>query len=331
MTSASTTIRRKNGLLAAALAAGIALALGACSADGGDSPASEKTAAASTRTVSTPEGSVKIPAHPTRVVSVHAWSTESLFDLGVTPLGVEDSGAEYVPPRYLARWSKAEKVAQGATIDFEKIAALKPDLIVGVDVPYLKQDYAKLSAIAPTVLAPFGGDETWQDYPKFTAEYVGAGTELAALKKKYDDAIAAAKETYAEQLATTKWDVIQGGFDAGNYWIYSTTSPVGSVLTELGAQFASATAGVKAGGTNSVSYEKTDLLADADEIIYYTNNDGTPANNIDKLFALQGYQNLPAVKAGHTVGTADFLPGSYSDGLGLLGSITDALKKDATQ
>ncbi|WP_162940181.1 ABC transporter substrate-binding protein [Gryllotalpicola protaetiae] len=330
MTHAYLHSRRLRGLLAAALAAGLALTVAACSSD--SAPVAEKTSTtASTRTVSTPEGKVTVPSHPLRVVSVHSWTTESLLDLGVTPLGVEDSGAEYVPQRYLARWTKIDKVAQGATVDFEKIAALKPDLIVGVDVPYLKKDYAKLSAIAPTVLAPFGDDQTWQDYPTYTADYVGANAKLAALKKKYDSAVAAAKTEYAPQLASIKWDVVQGGFDAGNYWIYSTTSPVGSVLTQLGAQFASATAAVKPGGQNSVSYEKTDLLADADEIIYYTNNDGTPANDIDKLFALQGYQNLPAVKAGHTVGTPDFLPGSYSDALGLLGSITDALKKDAAQ
>jgi iron complex transport system substrate-binding protein len=327
--------RLRHSLAAGILSAGLAIALAACSGTGagagsGDTPAAAKTSAA-TRTVSTPEGKVTIPTHPLRVVSVHSWTTESLFDLGVTPLGVEDSGAEYVPQRYLARWTKVDKVAKGATVDFEKIAALKPDLIVGVDVPYLKQDYAKLSAIAPTVLAPFDDGQTWQNYPTYTADYVGADAKLAALKKKYDSAIAAAKKDYAPQLASMKWDVIQGGFDAGNYWIYSTTSSVGSVLTELGAQFASASAAVKPGGTNSVSYEKTDLLADADEIIYYTNNDGTPANDIDKLFALQGYQNLPAVKAGDTVGTADFLPGSYSDALGMLGSITDALKKAAAK
>ncbi len=56
-------------------------------------------------------------------------------------------------------------------------------------------------------------------------------------------------------------------------------------------------------------------------------NDGTPANNIDKLFALAGYQNLAAVKADHTVGTSDFLPGSYVDALGLLGDIDSALQK----
>lgn len=314
-------MRRLTALAAAATAAILLLAGCSAPASGGGDDSS------ATRTVKTAEGAVTVPVHPKRIVSVHSWTTESLFDLGVKPVAVEDSGEQYVPERYLDRWKPAEKVVQTGTIDFEKIAALKPDLIVGVDVPYLKDAYAKLKAIAPTAFAPFDEAASWQDYPDYTADFVGAGAKLAELKGEYETAIADAKEKYATQLATVKWDVIQGGFDAGNYWIYSSASPVGTVLTALGAKFASASSAVKAGGTNSVSYERTDLLADADEIIYYTNNDGSPANNIDKLFALAGYKDLAAVKSGHTVGTPDFLPGSYSDVLGLLDSITGALAK----
>lgn len=316
---------RRPGLRRVALAitgAALALALAACSAPAtGDSASSSDT-----RSVSTPEGTVTIPTHPKRIVSVHSWTTESLLDFDVAPVGVENSGEQYVPERYLADWKKTDKVTDGGTIDFEKIAALKPDLIIGVDVPYLKAAYKKLSAIAPTAFAPFDDDATWQDYPKYTADFANVTDEYDALKAKYEDRVTSVSSTYASQLATVKWDVIQGGFDAGNYWIYSETSPVGAILKELGAQFASATAGTKAGDNQSVSYEKTDLLSDADGLIYYTNNDGTPANNIDKLFALQSYQDLAAVSGGHAVGTPDFLPGSYSDALGVIDAIEKNLK-----
>lgn len=315
---------RRLGALAATAAAA-ALLLAGCSAPA----AGNDSSAAATRTVSTAEGSVTVPTHPKRVVSIHSWTTESLYDLGVKPVAVEDSGEQYVPTRYLDEWKPADKVVTGGTVDYEKIAALKPDLIVGVDVPYLKDAYKKLSAIAPTAFAPFSETATWQDYPKYTADFVGADAKLATLKSTYDSAIDDTKKEYADQLASVKWDVIQGGFDDGNYWIYSTSSPVGDVLTQLGAQFASATKDTKAGDNTSVSYERTDLLQDADQLIYYTNNDGSPANNIDKLFALAGYKDLPAVKAGHVVGTADFLPGSYSDAMGLLDDIRSALKKQS--
>ncbi|WP_025156793.1 ABC transporter substrate-binding protein [Leifsonia aquatica] len=319
---------RRPRLRRAALAltgAALALALAACSAPAtGDSGSG--SGGTDTRSVSTPEGTVTVPSHPKRIVSVHAWTTESLLDFDVAPVGVDNGGEQYVPARYLADWKKTEKVTDAGTIDFEKIAALKPDLIVGVDVPYLKDAYAKLSAIAPTAFAPFDDDSTWQDYPKYTADFANTRSRYEALKKTYDDRVASVSSAYAGQLATVKWDVIQGGFDAGNYWIYSDTSPVGAILKQLGAQFASATAGTKAGDNQSVSYEKTGLLSDADALIYYTNNDGTPANNIDKLFALQSYQDLPAVAGGHAVGTPDFLPGSYSDALGVIDAIEKNLK-----
>ncbi|MFJ2158510.1 ABC transporter substrate-binding protein [Streptomyces sp. NPDC087856] len=317
---------RPRRLLTAVAATAMALALAAC----GSSSSSSTTAAsgkATTRTVATAHGQVSVPTHPLRIVSVHSWATESLFDLGLKPVGVENGGETYVPPRYLKRWKATPKVTTGADIDYEEIAKLRPDLIVGVDVPYLSKAYKKLSAIAPTTFAPFKDTATWSAYPDATAEFVNRTTQLAALKQKYEDRIAAVRRTYGTQLADARWDVIQGGFDNGNYWIYGADSPVGAILTQLGVHFGSATAAVAKGDTKSVSYERADLLKDADYVVYYTNNDGSPANNIQKLFALQAFKDLPVAKSGHLVGTSDFLPGSYSDAIGVVDSLAKALQK----
>lgn len=313
-------------LTAVAALAVTALALTACGSSTADDGGNK---AAGSRVVATAHGKVTVPTHPLRVVSVHSWSTESLYDLGVKPVGVEDSGATYVPPRYLGRWKAATKVTTGADIDYEKIASLGPDLIVGVDVPYLSKAYKKLSAIAPTVFASFDDKADWSAYPRATAEFVNRTARLAALREKYDDRIAAVRRTYGSRLADSHWDVVQGGFDTGNYWIYGPTSAVGDILGKLGAGFASATASVTGGGTRSVSYERTDLLEDADHIIYYTNNDGSPANDIQKLFALDTFKALPAAKKHAVIGTADFLPGSYMDALGVIDSVESALRKQA--
>ncbi|MER8118500.1 ABC transporter substrate-binding protein [Streptomyces sp. NPDC094031] len=308
----------------AVAAAALALALTACGSSstttGGDGKA------AATRVVGTAHGKVTVPAHPLRIVSVHSWSTESLLDLGIRPVGVENSGANYVPPRYLKRWKAAAKVTTGADIDYEKIAALKPDLIVGVDVPYLSKAYKRLSAIAPTAFASFDESSSWSAYPQATATFVNGTAQLARLKRKYDDRIAAVRTSLGTKLTDSSWDVIQGGFDSGNYWIYSPASPVGDILSRLGVRFASATASVGKGGTKSVSYERADLLKDADYVVYYTNNDGSPANDIQKLFALRTFKELPAAKKHRVVGTPDFLPGSYSDAMGVVDSIEKGLR-----
>lgn len=309
----------------AAAATGIALvaSLAACSAQATDTP----TTSADTRVVATAHGDITVPAAPQRVVSLQSWTTESLIDLGVTPVGVEDPGEQYVPARYLDTWKAADKVTSGAEIDFEKIAALKPDLIVGVAVPYLDKAYEKLSAIAPTAFVKWDDTKPWTSYPDATADFVNRPDQLAQLEKKYEERLDEVKSKYATELSTLKWDIIQGGFDAGNYWIYApAASPAGQVLTALGAQFASASASVDlAAKTRSVSYEQADLLSDADVIVCYQNNDGSPANNIDQLFALPAWKSLPAVTSGGLVGTSDFLAGSYSDFLGLLQTIEDHL------
>ncbi|MEU6478576.1 ABC transporter substrate-binding protein [Streptomyces sp. NPDC047017] len=312
--------RRLSAVLAAAALAAVLTACGSSAADGTGGKDS------ATRAVTTAHGTVRVPDRPLRIVSVHSWTTESLFDLGLKPVGVENSGATYVPPRYLPSWKAAAKVTTGADIDYEKIAALKPDLIVGVDVPYLSKAYQKLSAIAPTAFTSFRDNSTWTEFPEATARFVNRTTQLAALKKEYGDRIAAVRKTYGAKLAASHWDVIQGGFDTGNYWIYSSASPVGEILTQLGAGFASASASVGKGATKSVSYERTDLLHDADHLVYYTNNDGSPANDIGKLFALDGFKRLPAARGHRVVGTPDFLPGSYRDAMGVVDSVEAALR-----
>ncbi|MFJ3826273.1 ABC transporter substrate-binding protein [Streptomyces nodosus] len=322
--SATTPVRPRRALSAVAAAA-LALVLAACGSTGSDSASSDDSGKAATRVVATANGKVTVPAHPLRIVSVHSWSTETLLDLGVKPVGMENSGETYVPPRYLKAWKATPKVASGAELDYEKIAELRPDLIVGVDVPYLSKAYKKLSAIAPTAFAPFSETAGWTAYPDATARFVNRTTQMAALKKKYEDRIAAVRKADGAELAASHWDVIQGGFDNGNYWIYSTASPVGTILSQLGAGFASATTSVAKGSTKSVSYERADLLKDADHVIYYTNNDGSPANNIQKLFALQAFKELPAAKKKQVAGTADFLPGSYEDALGVIDSVHKAL------
>ena len=238
MNTASASHRLRAVLIAVA-AATVVTVLAACSTSGTSADAAAADSA--TRTVSTAKGDVKVPTHPKRIVSVQSYATESLLDLGVTPVGVEDTGEQYVPTRYLARWKKITKVAQGSDIDFEKIAALKPDLIVGVDVPYLDKDYAKLSAIAPTVFASFSESSTWEEYPKAVGSFVNETAAYQKLRAGYLDEIATVKKKYASQLSTLKWDVIQGGFDDGNFWIYPTDTPASSILAVIGARFASAT------------------------------------------------------------------------------------------
>jgi iron complex transport system substrate-binding protein len=319
----------RRSVVAAGFATAALLALSACGSSANDAKASadtatESTAAATTRVVDTVEGKVTVPAEPKRVVAIQPYARGTLYDVGIDPIGVYNEGEQYIAPRYQDKVKAATDIGSSGQVDLEKVAALKPDLIVGVDFSWNTDIYSKLSVIAPTVIAP---STSWQATAEAVADAVGKSAELDALEKQFDERAATIKATYADVLAAKKWDILQGGFDKGKFWIYGPKSDAGAILSAAGVQFASGSTGVTDNGNKAVSYENIDLLGSADVIGYYANYDGTPNNEGPQLFKQAGFKALPAVQAGATVPIPDFLPGGYGDALGVLDSLEDGLKK----
>ena len=81
-TTVPVRVRLPKGTKVRALAAGkyFSFALTATACDDSSSPGGTAGSAA-TRAVDTAHGKATVPAHPLRIVSVHSWSTESLYDL----------------------------------------------------------------------------------------------------------------------------------------------------------------------------------------------------------------------------------------------------------
>ena len=109
-------------------------------------------------------GETTVDAEPERVVSVGFTDQDFLLSLGVVPVGIRD----WYGDQPFATWPWAQdalgdaepEVLPSAELNFEQIAALQPDLIVGVSSGMTEEDYTTLSAIAPTVTQ---GDE-YVDY-----------------------------------------------------------------------------------------------------------------------------------------------------------------------
>ncbi|WP_435174815.1 ABC transporter substrate-binding protein [Actinacidiphila sp. bgisy145] len=315
----------RRGLLSAGAAGAALFGLAACGSGGGSGSSGAK-GASGTRTVDTAKGPVKVPASPKRVVAINDFPMSAMFDLGLTPAGVFDAGEQYVPPRDLTRWKAVPKVSDGVggAIQVEKVAALKPDLIIGIDAQ-TTISYDEFSALAPTVLLPFSKSKApWRDMSDQTAAVLGVPGALDQLKKRYTDRAAAIRKAHAAVLARTRWDLLQGGFDAGNWWLYGHGSPIGGILADAGALFATGSSRLDV--QQSVSYELvTSRLADADAVFYYTTNDGKPANLGPKLFAQKSFQQLAATKAGRLYGSSYFLPAGYEDAIAALGDFEKAL------
>ncbi len=122
----------------------------------GTSPTGTATSAAAFPvTIEHVYGETTIEAEPQRVVSIGFAEHESILALGVTPIAVRDWYGDQ--PYATWPWAQDElgdaepEVLPSTELNFEQIAALEPDLIIGVSSGIEEGDYETLSKIAPTV------------------------------------------------------------------------------------------------------------------------------------------------------------------------------------
>ena len=136
-------------------------------------------------------GTTTVEAAPQRVVTWGWGNEDAVIALGVIPVGIPfqsyGGGENGVQP-----WIEEALAAAGATTPtvldnageppFEQIAALEPDLIIAVYSGVTEEQYALLSAIAPTVA--YTGDAwsmPWQDVTRTVGKALGKSSEADAL------------------------------------------------------------------------------------------------------------------------------------------------------
>jgi iron complex transport system substrate-binding protein len=134
----------------------LVLALAACGDDDdSSSPSSTKTAGAFPVKVQHKYGTTEVKEAPKRVVTVGYTDQDAVLALGVVPVGVGDflGGYEWRkrPWAQAALKDASPKVVSGQQINFEAVAAQRPDLIIAINAGLKKADYEKLTKIAPTV------------------------------------------------------------------------------------------------------------------------------------------------------------------------------------
>ena len=164
------------------LSAVVALALAGCSSDEPSGASASTPTEESTRTVTTDQGEVTIPADPERIVVLNSALAGFLFALDVPvhatiPPVPGPGGGEYEE-----NWA-ADAQDDGTVVlpwpeegfDLEAIAAEAPDLIVGGGQGFpafqATEAYEQLTQIAPTVVVS-NTLLTWQDQLSFLADDV---------------------------------------------------------------------------------------------------------------------------------------------------------------
>lgn len=250
---------------------------------------------------------------PERVVSVGYTEQDVLLQLGVVPVAV----TEWYGDQPDATWPWAHDLLDGAHpevlsltdgFEFEKIAALKPDLIVGTNSGMTAKDYQLLSAIAPTITGVEGSTQWFSPWPDQVLQIARAlgreddGQEVIDRVAADYAEVAAAHPEWSDLTATFS----QGGPYDGVLYVY----PAGlstDFLTDLGFTM---TTGLEdyapaLGSQAEISAENVGLI-DADVVVFATEDQ----KMFDQLQRFGTIDSLPAVAENRAVYTDGILAGA---------------------
>lgn len=152
-------------------------------------------------------GTTEITAPPKRVVTVGLSDHDPVLALGVKPVGVTNWYEDYP----YGAWAWATQALGDAKpavmprnddkLDFEKLAAMQPDLIIGQYCGMTKAEYETASKIAPTVAqsAKYPDYGTpWQDMTLTIGRALGKEDKAKQLIADVDAKFAAARTNYPQ-------------------------------------------------------------------------------------------------------------------------------------
>lgn len=261
-------------------------------------------------TVTHKYGSTEIPQEPRRVVAAGFRDQEYMLALGVIPVGIRDW---YGPEHPYDKWPWVGPALGGKPVpeihsgfdelNLEKIAALRPDLITTVYSDVTKDVYDQLSKIAPTVAQGAGAEDftmSWQDETTLIGKALGrvrqADELITKTEKSFTDAAAAHPEFTGKKVG-----VLQFG-DPGKFYVLNPTDPKSRFFTDLGFTIPDSLAQLVGSESNKeVSFERLDVLADLDVVVWLSGADPDSKALEDGVKKDQLYQSLTSVKEGRDV------------------------------
>lgn len=288
----------------AAVAAVAALTLTACGG-GTDNTASESGTSASAGagaesaafpvTVEHKYGSTTIEKEPKRVVTLGLSDQDAVLALGIKPVGAVDWFKEQPYGKW--PWTKdkwgsdaPEVVGERDEYNMEKIAALKPDLVIAEYSGMKKEQYDTLSKFTKVVAQPKDYADyaaPWQVMTRQIGKALGKETETEKLITDIDARFKAARDAHPEWAALTL--AVADSFEAGKYSAFTKTDPKAIFFSELGFKLKPGIDTLAKPGWNvaELSAEKLNVL-DVDRLVWVTSS--TEAN--DRIKAEPLYKKL---------------------------------------
>lgn len=301
---------RRGTRLVAALASALLLftTAAACGSEDDSSEAgSDSSASANSAfpvTIAHKYGSTTIKSEPKRIVTVGLTDQDPVLALGKVPVGTTRWLGDYKGA--IGPWA-ADKLggAEAPTVlkdtgtgpQTEKVAALRPDLILAVYSGLTKDQYTTLSKFAPVVAQPKEYNDfgvPWQKQTEIIGKALGQESKAKDLVKGVQDDIATTAEDNPKFAEST-------GVMATPYegiFVYGSQDPRSRILTDLGFELPKDLDKVIGDefGAN-ISKERTDLL-DTDVIVWIV---GDTTEGAATLHRNALYADLDVVKQGREV------------------------------
>jgi iron complex transport system substrate-binding protein len=256
-------------------------------------------------------GETVIPAPPQRIVTIGWMTQDAVLALGQVPVAIpeqmwggDEKGVLPWVREAVDRLGGPEpKIINFDTdIPYEDVLATNPDLILAPYSGLTKEQYERLSAIAPTVAyAREAWAASWQEVMQVTGRALGKSAEAEALIAQTDKALADQAAAHPEFAGKT--------FTFGSLWVgdpgmnvYSKTDPRTYLLEQMGLK---ASPGVEElskqpGYFFTVSWENLATL-DADVVISLDEGDAAS----DALYAQDVFQRFAPVSKGRLLRLSD--------------------------
>ena len=255
-------------------------------------------------------GTTIIPKKPERIATV-AWANHEVpLALGVIPVGFakanfgDDDGDGLLP--WVAQRLKelhADKPVlfdEGDGIDFEAVAATRPDVVLASYSGLSQADYDTLSQIAPVIAYPDAAWSTdWREMIRLNSAGMGMATEGEALIKKIEADIATTIAGHPE--LTNKSAMFITHLSAADLSIvnfYTTNDTRVKFFADLGLKSPKSVTEASAPGkfSGSISAERIDAFDDVDIVVTYGNQQLLAALEKNPLMT-----RMPAVSKGALV------------------------------
>jgi iron complex transport system substrate-binding protein len=260
-------------------------------------------------------GETTVPALPKRVVSAGFTEQDDLLAVGVVPIAVTNWWGDepfavwpWAQPKLGPAQPAVLSLANG--LQFDQIAALKPDLIVATNAGVDADSYKRLSAIAPTIpqLAdqpPFF--EPWKKQAAGIGQAVFAADQMTSQISAIDDKFVEAGKAN-QQFGNNKVLLLQGSFYQ-DHVIATMPGWRTEFLTQMGLQIPDSIEQFKVDERAFIPRDAVVRTLDAaDLLIWTTESDDEEAH----LVADPTFQQLSATTHNHNVFAGKNLAGAIA-------------------